>query len=69
MPIIEEQAIAEVMEGGNGASIVLPDSGAGFVKLSYLWGKLRVDKCDEVGNIIAPERRGGGGDIALPSVP
>lgn len=61
MPTISEDEIAELIETGNGASVVLPDSGAGFLKLSYLWGKLRVDRCDEAGKILAPESRGGGG--------
>ena len=63
MPAINEQHVTQVLEGGNGASVVIPSAGEGFVKLSYLWGKLRVDKCDEDGKILLPARRGGGSDI------
>lgn len=66
MPTISEEAIAEVIEAGNGASVVLPSDGGKFVKLSYLWGKLRIDTCDKDGKILLPARRVGGSDIAAP---
>ena len=69
MPTISEENVAEVIAGGNGASSVIPASGGGHVKLTYLWGKLRVDRCDAGGKILPPERRVGGGDIPPPEVP
>lgn len=69
MPTISEDTITELLEGGNAASAVVPDAVGGFVKLSYLWGKLRVDKCDKDGKIILTASRGGGGAIPLPPSP
>lgn len=69
MPTISEQDIAGLLAKGNGATAVIPASGGGFVKLSFLWGKLRVDRCDESGKIVEPERRGGGGDTTAPTAP
>lgn len=69
MPTISEADVNKVLTAGNGGNAVIPASGGGFVKLSYLWGKLRVDRCDEAGKILAPERRGGGGDSTSTTVP
>ncbi len=62
MRTISEAAVLEVLEEGNGAKRIIPVSGGEFVKLSILWGILRVDRCDELGNILAPDKRGRGGD-------
>lgn len=69
MQAVNEQDIADLLKAGNGASVVIPDSGGRFSKLSYLWGKLRVDRCDELGNILAPERRGEDGLIPADTAP
>lgn len=69
MPTISEQDVMGILERGNGASVVVPSSGGGFVKLSYLWGKLRVDRCDVDGKITPPDRGVGGSDIEPPTVP
>ena len=63
MPDITEETISRLLEAGNGASEVVASAGGGFRKVSYLWGKLRVDICDEAGKILLPARRVGGGDI------
>ena len=54
---ISSDEVKSVLDKGNGGVVLLPDSGGRFVKLSYLWGKLRVDRCDESGNILGPEQR------------
>lgn len=68
MPKISEEDVAGVLAKGNGASTLIPQSGGRFLKLSYLWGKLRIDRCDEKGKLLPPDRRGKGGDTpATPS--
>lgn len=63
MQSLSEDVVAELLEEGNGASRVIPSDGGGFVKVSYLWGKLRIDRTDEDGKILLPARRVVGGDI------
>lgn len=62
-----ELAVIAVMGEGNGARRYIPSTGGQWIRVSYLWGKLRLDFVDSVGKIVSPERRGGGRAIAPPS--
>lgn len=62
MPTISEEHVKTLLEKGNGSSVLIPSDGGGWLKLSYLWGKLRVDTCDEDGKILLPARRVEGSD-------
>lgn len=64
---VQESDIRNVMESGNGAIMFLPASDGEVIKLSYLWGKLRVDILREDSKIPLSARRGRGGDIAAVS--
>lgn len=62
-----ELAITEVMEEGNGAKRFIPSVGGQWIKVSYLWGKLRLDFVLSDGKITLPARGVGGRAIATPS--
>lgn len=58
-----ERAIAEVKAGGNGSSVIIPLAGGESWRVSYLWGKIRIDKLFMGATIPLPARGVGGSDI------
>ncbi len=64
--MISKQVIEELLAEGNGASVYVPQPGGKEWKVSYLWGKFRVDVAPRPAKIPVPETGGGGGEIAPP---
>lgn len=63
MQEVSESVITELLEEGNGSVRFQPLSGGEYFRVSYLWGKLRIDRVRQDGKIPAPALGVGGGGI------
>lgn len=69
MQVELEVAIREVMATGNGAAVIVPSVGGESLRVSYLWGKLRIDKLFRGATIPLPARGVGGSDSTASNTP
>lgn len=66
-PMVTEQDVRDVMEGGNGSVKFLPAADGETWQLTYYKGKLRVDKFEKGATIPLSARRVGGSAIPIAS--